>query len=224
MLGRQVEEEAVLQELVLVQMVLSCLPGASQAVQVVLSCLPGASQAVQMGLSCLTGASLVPRRLSNESFRASLVPPCRNGPFLPPRCLLGCPNGPVLPPWCLHAGRCRRGVWATRAKAQRPEHRVLGLRVIASAANSARTGRDQVAPYCLGFPLGNDAPRPWSLGHSPPPSNEVRGYIRGYSATWSLGRHPPPSNEVRGNVIVLWIWLEMKLGLGRQPVLANPKP
>ena len=29
------------------QMVLSCLPGASQAVQLILSCLPGASQAVQ---------------------------------------------------------------------------------------------------------------------------------------------------------------------------------
>ena len=122
-----------------VQMVLSCLPGASQAVQVVLSCLSGASQAVQMGLSCLPGASLVPRRLSNESFRASLVPPCRNGPFLPPRCLLGCPNGTFLPPWRLHAGRCRRGVWATRAKAQRPEHRVLGLRVIAYS-NSAPPG------------------------------------------------------------------------------------
>ena len=35
-----------------VQLVLSCLPGASQAVQGVLSCLPGASQAVQMVLSC----------------------------------------------------------------------------------------------------------------------------------------------------------------------------
>ena len=46
-----------------------CLPGASQAVQLVLSCLPGASlvppQAVQMVISCLPGASLVPRRLSD---------------------------------------------------------------------------------------------------------------------------------------------------------------
>ena len=46
-----------------------------RTVQLVLSCLPGASQAVQFTLSCLPGASLVPRRLSNKSFPASLAPP-----------------------------------------------------------------------------------------------------------------------------------------------------
>ena len=100
-------------------MVISCLPGASQAVQApFLSpgclagcpvglllppwCLPGASQAVQLVLS----ASRVPRRLSHWSFPASLVPPwclpgCPNGPFLPLWCIPGCPNNSFLPPWCL---------------------------------------------------------------------------------------------------------------------------
>ena len=72
-------------------MILSCLPGTSQAVQMALSCLPGASQAVEMVLSylpsmdpflppwCLTSipASLVPFRLSKWFFPASLVPPCQ---------------------------------------------------------------------------------------------------------------------------------------------------
>ena len=40
-----------------VQLILSCLPGAS--VPLVLSCLPGASQAVEMVLFCLSGAFLV---------------------------------------------------------------------------------------------------------------------------------------------------------------------
>ena len=61
------------------------LPGALQAVQLILSslvpprlsklmlsCLPGVSQAVQMALFCLPGASLVPLK---RSFPASLVPP-----------------------------------------------------------------------------------------------------------------------------------------------------
>ena len=43
----------------------------------ILSCLPGASQAVQLIVSCLPGASLVPLRLSKWSFPASLVPPCQ---------------------------------------------------------------------------------------------------------------------------------------------------
>ena len=52
-------------------------------------CLLGASQAVQMIISCLPGASLAPRRLFKWSFPASLVPPwclpgCPNGHFLPP--------------------------------------------------------------------------------------------------------------------------------------------
>ena len=41
-----------------VQLILSCLLGASQAVQLIVCCLPGASQAVQIVLSCLPGASL----------------------------------------------------------------------------------------------------------------------------------------------------------------------
>ena len=103
-------------------LVLSCLPGASQAVQLVLSCLPGVAW-------CLI-ISFLPPRLSKWSFPAFLVPPwppinpflhpwclpgcpispflppwcfpsCPIGPFLPPWCLAGCPTGPFLPPWCL---------------------------------------------------------------------------------------------------------------------------
>ena len=50
-------------------MVLSCLPGASQAVQLVLSCLPGPSQAVQMILSGLPGASLVAQLAALSKFQ-----------------------------------------------------------------------------------------------------------------------------------------------------------
>ena len=67
----------------------SCLPGASlvprRPSKMVLSCLPGASQAVQLVLTCLPGASLGPPRLSKRSFPASLVLPW---------CLAGCPIGP----------------------------------------------------------------------------------------------------------------------------------
>ena len=106
-----------------------CLAGCANSPFLPPWCLPGCPNGTFLPPWCLPGASLVP----------SLVPPYQNDSFLPSRCLLGCPNGPVLPPWCLHAGRCRRGVWTTRAKAQRPEHRVLGLRVIAYS-NSAPPG------------------------------------------------------------------------------------
>ena len=67
---------------------------------------PGASQAVQMVLSCLPGASLVPRRLSNWfSCLPGASQAVPNGPLLPPWHLPGAsqavPNGPFLPPWCL---------------------------------------------------------------------------------------------------------------------------
>ena len=85
-----------------IQMVLSCLPGASQTVQLILSCLPGASQAVQLILSCLPGAS----RLSKWFFTAIVAPPwCLADrpidPFLLPWCLASYPNGSFLSPWCL---------------------------------------------------------------------------------------------------------------------------
>ena len=98
-----------------VQLVLSCLPGAAQAVQFVFSCLPGASQAVQLVLSCLPGASQAVQLI----LPASLVPPrvekarrmvgqvsgtgVRPASLVPPWCLAGCPTSPVLPPWCLQA-------------------------------------------------------------------------------------------------------------------------
>ena len=67
----------------------SCLPGASlvprRVSKMVLSCLPGTSQAVQLVLSCLPGVSLVLPRLSKWSFPASLVPPW---------CFAGRPIGP----------------------------------------------------------------------------------------------------------------------------------
>ena len=70
----------------------------------VLSCLPGALQAVQLILSCLPGASLVPPRLSKWFVPASLVLPW---------CLAGCPMDPFLPPWFRR--RFQRQSCATRA-------------------------------------------------------------------------------------------------------------
>ena len=62
-----------------VRWILSCLPGASQAVQRALSCLPGASQAVQMDLSCLPGASL--SKAPSGTLKASL---CYGRPTVEP--------------------------------------------------------------------------------------------------------------------------------------------
>ena len=55
-------------------MVLSCLPGASQAVQLILSLPPGASLVPPRLSKWCVPSSLVPPRLSNWSFPASLVP------------------------------------------------------------------------------------------------------------------------------------------------------
>ena len=103
-----------------------CLLGASQAVQLVVSCLPGASLVlhgcpfpaflVPRRLSkwsfCFPGASVVPPRLSNESFPASPVPRRLSkwslpASLVPPWCLVSPWCLPGCPPCCL-AG-CRRG-------------------------------------------------------------------------------------------------------------------
>ena len=115
------------------QCVFSCLLGASQFVQMVLSCLPGAS--LSKGIQSVLGSRPwrppqdLPRTgpfaieivlevrqnpapfqnrdsIGNPVLQVSLVPPwclpvCPNGSFLPPWCLAGCPIDPFLPPWCL---------------------------------------------------------------------------------------------------------------------------
>ena len=79
-----------------------CLPGASQAVQLILSCLPGASRLSKWFFP----ATLVPPWCLADCPIDPVLPPwclasCPTDPFLPCWCLASCPMCPFLPPWCL---------------------------------------------------------------------------------------------------------------------------